>query len=394
MLELFLSFLAGVVAGTITGIVPGIHVNLIAAILISLAFKPYSLSLAIFIVSMSITHTFLDFLPSIFLGAPDEDTALSILPGHKMLLKGNGYGALRLTAIGSLLGLFLAMILLPFFIFFSSHLYGFIRKFMGYILIFISTVLILKERKKFFALFIFLISGILGLITLNFPLIKQPLLPLLNGLFGTSLLTISFIQKVKIPKQKLKKERISKKETIKALSSSVFSSTLVSFLPGIGASQAAVISSSFWKRINEKMFLVMLGSINTIVMALSFSVLYTVGKSRTGSAAAIQRVLPTITSKEFITLVLFMILSGILSFFLCDFFGRFFARKITRINYRWLCFSILMLIFIITATISGPLALLVLVCGTSIGILTHCLGIRKMHMMGCLLVPTIINTLS
>ena len=32
--------------------------------------------------------TFIDFIPSIFLGCPDTDTELSILPGHELLKKG------------------------------------------------------------------------------------------------------------------------------------------------------------------------------------------------------------------------------------------------------------------------------------------------------------------
>ena len=50
---------------------------------------------------MAITHTFIDFIPSIFLGAPDEDSVLSILPGHKLLLKGYAYTGIILTLYGS-----------------------------------------------------------------------------------------------------------------------------------------------------------------------------------------------------------------------------------------------------------------------------------------------------
>ena len=111
ILTLITALLLGVSAGTFTGLSPGIHINLVAAILLSLI--PSSLflqsipvlALAIFIASMSITHTFIDFIPSIFLGAPDEDTFLSILPGHQLLQEGKGYEAAILTLYGSLTAL-------------------------------------------------------------------------------------------------------------------------------------------------------------------------------------------------------------------------------------------------------------------------------------------------
>jgi len=44
--------------------------------------------LVVFIIAMSVTHTFLDALPAIFLGAPDADQVLNVLPGHRLLLQG------------------------------------------------------------------------------------------------------------------------------------------------------------------------------------------------------------------------------------------------------------------------------------------------------------------
>ena len=84
LLELIVALIIGIIAGTVTGLIPGIHINLVA--IITLGFLNYILKIfspieiAVFIVAMSITHTFLDFIPSIFLGAPNEENFLSILP--------------------------------------------------------------------------------------------------------------------------------------------------------------------------------------------------------------------------------------------------------------------------------------------------------------------------
>src|SRR3989344_2060204 len=117
LLEILLFLLLGILAGTFTGLIPGIHINLIGTAIVSGAFSFLlginSIYLVVFIVSMSIAHVFLDFIPSIFLGAPEEGTELSVLPGHEMLKKGQGLQAVQLAAKGCLYGivLFILMIL-------------------------------------------------------------------------------------------------------------------------------------------------------------------------------------------------------------------------------------------------------------------------------------------
>ncbi|MEE9564714.1 MAG: tripartite tricarboxylate transporter permease, partial [Candidatus Hydrothermarchaeaceae archaeon] len=94
MLELLLLILAGVILGTFTGMVPGIHVNTVVIVLLSLLpvllehFSPTGV--VSLIVAMSVVHTFVDYIPSILIGAPQEDSVLSTLPGHRMLMEGRG----------------------------------------------------------------------------------------------------------------------------------------------------------------------------------------------------------------------------------------------------------------------------------------------------------------
>ena len=101
MWEFVLALLLGIVVGTFTGLAPGIHINLVSAILLgSLSTIPFLNSFAkiyfvVFIVAMAITHSLLDFIPSIFLGAPDEDTALSVLPGHELEIRDPADGLMR-----------------------------------------------------------------------------------------------------------------------------------------------------------------------------------------------------------------------------------------------------------------------------------------------------------
>ena len=89
--------------------------------------------------------------------------------------------------------------------------------------------------KKFWAFSIFLMAGILGIIVLTMPNLKQPLFPLLSGLFGISMLIVSLSNKVEIPKQRITETiKIPKFENIRALIAGTFSGSFVSFFPGKG----------------------------------------------------------------------------------------------------------------------------------------------------------------
>jgi putative membrane protein len=239
-LELLVAILIGSCFGIITGITPGVHINLVAALL--LIISPillqyvHPLILATIIIAMSIVHTFLDFIPSCFLGAPDESTAMSVLPAHKLLLQGRGFEAVKLATTGSFLGLIFVLILLPILIPGVPFIFNSLQNYIGYILLAVVFYMVLREnglKKKCWAFFIVLISGILGILTFSLN-IKDPLFPMLSGMFGISMLITSLSQKVKIPEQKITNDlEVSKKELSKSIFAGTISGTLVSIFPGI-----------------------------------------------------------------------------------------------------------------------------------------------------------------
>src|SRR3989338_11714332 len=119
ILEIFLALFLGVLCGIFSGLIPGIHVNLVSVLLVSFSavLLTYTspIVLAVFIISLAITHTFFDTIPTIYLGAPDEAQALNVLPGHRLLLKGLGHNAVIYTIIGSLGSLLLSLLFFPLF---------------------------------------------------------------------------------------------------------------------------------------------------------------------------------------------------------------------------------------------------------------------------------------
>jgi putative membrane protein len=343
---------------------------------------------------MSITHTFLDFLPAIFLGCPDEDTSLSILPGHRFLQQGKGFEAIILTIIGGSLAILIILIIAPLFIFLLPKFYLFIKEFMFLILSLVSLFMIASESEnKLIAFSLFLLSGLLGIATFNLALLKQPLLPLLTGLFGIPTLLMSIKQKTNLPKQKKTWPKLNRIPLIKTFIATLIASPLCSFLPGIGANQAAIIGSEISGKQEEKYFLILIGSVNTIVMGLSFLTLYTINKARTGSAVAISQLLPNFSSKEVVIILVTIFASGILASSIAIFLAKIFSEKITSFNYSKISLIVLIFVILLNILISGFTGLIVLIVATATGLLAILLNIKRTHLMGCLLLPAIIFSL-
>lgn len=391
ILILILAFSIGITLGILTGLTPGIHINLVTGIIVlsPLISIIEPTAFIIFIVSMAITHTLVDFIPSIFLGAPDEDTALSVLPGHEFLLKGYGHHAIRLTLIGSVISIVLLIMILPIFIFIIPKIYPFIQRMMGLFLIWIVIIMILGEKEgKMRCLILFLLAGFLGISTLNLNL-NQPLLPMLTGLFGASTLLTSIKTNTKIPKQDTGKIKITREEIIKPTIISSIISPLASIFPGIGSSEASVIGSKVAGNLNREQFLVLLGSINTFVLALSFIALFTIQKVRTGAAATINQI-TSIGTKEVLVIILVIIATTLIAYPLTLKISKLFAGNISKINYTKLSTSILLLISVLVLIISGFLGFFVFIVSTILGLTAIELNVRRSFLMGCLLIPTIL----
>ena len=393
-----MALLLGVLAGIFTGLTPGIHVNLVSLLVVSSSaylLGIFSLpSLGIFIISMAIAHTFLDILPAVFLGAPNEATALGVLPGHKLLLQGMGYEAVKLTVIGSLSSLILAILLFPLLIIVFPLIYEDIRPFIGFILIAVVIYMILIEKgldKKFWAFVVFLISGILGILALTMPNLKQPLFPLLSGLFGLSMLIVSLSQKVEIPKQRITENIILPKfQSIKSVLAGTFSGTIVSFFPGMGPAQAAVIGSNIFGSLGTYAFLILIGSIGTVDMVISMVTFYTLDRARNGAIFAIQELLDKIDLSTLILFIATALIAAGLATFLVLFLARVFAKLIGKVNYSFLCISVILLVTSLVFYFSSWLGLLILIASTAIGIIPNIVDVKRSHSMGCLMLPVIL----
>ncbi|MFH0978302.1 MAG: tripartite tricarboxylate transporter permease [Candidatus Woesearchaeota archaeon] len=395
LVEILVAIGVGIACGVITGLTPGLHINLVAAMIISYSAlilqHVNSLFVVIFLIALSVTHTFLDMIPSIFLGAPQEATALGVLPGHRFLLRGEGMVALKLSVLGSLGAIIISIMLFPLLLIVIKG-YVFIQPYIGFVLIGVAAIMILTEKRRTWALFVFCVAGLLGLIALNMPNLENPLLPMLSGMFGISTLIISLNKTQSIAPQKIQQEvRIDKATTIKALVSGQLSGFVTAVFPGLSSSIAAIMSMQAIRKLKEEGFMMLIGCIGTANFVISMATLIAVGKARNGSIVAIQKLMPTINATTLLAGIATMLISAGISVVLALEIGKMFSRIIGKVNYRKLLLGIICFVTMLVAFVTGWIGVLVLVISTSIGIIPAITKVSRTQSMGCLLLPVIIS---
>lgn len=439
MLVIFFCVL-GVLTGIATGLLPGLHVNNIALILLSLSgaiigsfsfLFEYGITrefilvlICVFIISTSISHTFHDVIPSTFLGAPDEDMALSVLPAHSLLLEGKGYEAVALSAMGSYGAiLFCFFLLYPIRFVIGSPLFFYetLREIMFFVLIAISILMIGTEKAKIddftkrgkapafvgmlFALFVFILSGIFGIVIFEVPVdspigLSSPVLfPALAGLFGTPTLLTSLMTKPVIPKQKIEKitlDKNTKKSSILSVLTGSLGGILVSIIPGITSATGTIIAMNARGESNKRQTIVTLSAVNTACAFSVVAVMFIILKSRSGATLAAMDLMyvPEWTNLLMPTnlayLLIALLLGGTLSYFLTLNVGKIFAKRFANVPYALVVKLTITFVSILVFLFTGLAGLLILTIATCIGLLPVEWGIRRSHCMGILLIPIIL----
>ncbi len=394
-IEIALFTLLGIVFGIASGLVPGLHVNTIAALL--LASLPLfsgisAISLCACIIAMAVVNSFLSFIPSLLLGAPDSETVLSILPGHRMLLNGEAIEAIKLTALGGIIALVFVIATFSISIAAIPFLSEFLKKYMLYILLFVSCVGISFERNLFFGAVIFLLAGFFGVITLN-GFGNEIVFPALSGLFGISSMLLSLSDGIKIPEQIKTKITLGKFSIIKNSLIGSVAGAVVGFLPGIGAAQAVFLVQQLNAKQSEKEFLVSNAAVNVGNTMFPLFVFYAIGKTRSGIAVAIKDIAGAFGFNEMVLLMLVALASGFLALVLHLKVGIFLTKKIGGLEKETYQQIVLGVIFFITTAVyllTGFSGLVVLLAGTLLGLLPPLLGIRRAECMGYFVLPAIL----
>ena len=410
MIELVIACFIGIVIGTTTGMIPGIHVNTAGAILFAssnlLLTQISPEFLCVLMVSMSIAHALIEFVPSMLLGVPQEATATSILPGHRMVLQGRSKEVIRIVSVGGFGAILVTIIMLPIFAIALPILHDITKPYTWAILLVASVYLTYSLTGNFrdflWSMLLFIISGILGWIIFQTPISSGvTLMCTFSGLFGISTILFSLNDSSILPHQNPFYELDIDYNRFKSIFAGGITGAILGFLPGFGPAQGTVIAQAV-SGTNDNddddtvNFLLATSGLNISDCLFSLIAIYIIGNPRSGIAVYMSYLISEMSINHLVIFIFASLLAVSVSLVLSLKLGDSLSRLMGRVNYRKLSIGVILLqivilyIFILYYQAPVGYMTLALVTSTALGMLPHYIGIGKSHLMGVLIIPAIV----
>ena len=410
MIELVIACFIGIAIGTTTGMIPGIHVNTAGAILFaSSTFLLTIVSpefLCVLMVSMSIAHALIEFVPSMLLGVPQEGTATSILPGHRMVLKGRSKEVIRIVSVGGFGAIIVTIAMLPIFAIALPFLHEISKPFTWIILLVASIYLTYRltsnHRDFLWSLLLFVLSGILGWVIFQTPISSGiSLMCTFSGLFGISTILFSLNDSSTIPHQNPFYELNIDYEKFKSIFAGGITGAILGFLPGFGPAQGTVIAQAV-SGTNDNNdddtvnFLLATSGLNISDCLFSLIAIYIIGNPRSGIAVYMSYLIFEMGLNHLAIFIFASLISVSVSLVLSLKLGDSFSRLMGGVDYKKLSIGVIVLqvvilyIFIIYYKAPVFYMSLALITSTAMGMLPHYIGVGKSHLMGVLIIPAIV----
>lgn len=404
---------AGSVAGVLTGLVPGLHVNTLAAV--ALATSAPGTTAVVVLVAVGVAHTFVSILPATYLGAPGEETALSVLPAHRLLHVGRASEAVHLSVHASLLGLLGAVVvLLPLRWLLGEplRLLAVLDHAAPWLLGLALAVLAAMEAPRgphhaVRALGVMALAAWLGLLAFDWPVRAlvavpaSPLLPLLAGLFGVPGLVVALHERSTLPLQDpappwSRPVATRGRDVLPGLG--VSAATAV--LPGLTSAVATSLARIGRRTDDPRPVLATLSTVNTTHAVLALSMLWLVGRTRSGLAQAVDALHPTTPWTAGAVPPLFgAVLQTVLLAGVVGAVGTLWLERPLRSGLERLPAAApsgmgLTLVVVLAAVLSGPHGLALLGLAAVVGTVPLVLGVRRVHLTAALIVPILVRVAS
>ena len=396
MIEILLGTLIGVLLGTLSGIIPGVHANTLAGVLLSLQvallsfFGPLVLAGALF--AALITHTFVDSIPSTFLGIPDADTSLAVLPAHALCLEGNGEEAVRIAALGSACAMVIAVPLSVICFFLLPALQPYFDWWIGILLIATMGYMIVTSECPGWAFALCCVSGILGIFSLRYAFLSWHtlagssaiLMPLLTGLFGISVLLTA--SQGTMPEQHFRGIRMEDRTIMKYSALGTVAGVAVGWLPGLSTASAnSVLASLIGYEKNRRTYILATSAANTSNAFIGLAALFALSRMRNGVMVAISE-LPLPTMSE---LTVIGVLAACAAYGITVVLSRS-ASRFNGIDVRLLNPAVIAFVIILCIILTGPFGVVVLILATALGLVPHLVNVPRVFCMGAIIVPVIL----
>ncbi|MFT4945919.1 MAG: putative membrane protein [Natronomonas sp.] len=389
-----LAFLgAGAALGTLSGLTPGLHANNFALLLAGFApaIPAPPLYVGVAMLAAGVVHTFLDIVPALALGVPDPAMAPTALPGHRLVLRGRGREALRLSAVGSLLAVGFAIPLAVPVTLGMGRIYPHVIENLTLVLGGICVLLVLTERTtraRLGATLAVSASGALGVLTLDIPAegvlpAGNMLAPLFAGLFGAPIL-IEAISGAGVPEQDDPQLTTSRRFLLAVGLVGTLSGAIVGYLPGISSAIAAAGALVLLPYYGPRAFVVAASGVSTANTVFALFALLSLGHPRTGVLVALDR---TGVPLDLPVLLSTVAIAASLGFVFVLALGDRYLAVVGSLNNVALSLSVLGLLCALVFAFTGPVGVGVFAASTLVGLLPARFGARRMTCMGVLLVP-------
>lgn len=410
MIELVIACFIGILIGTTTGIIPGIHVNTAGAILFAssgaLLTQVSPEFLCVLMVSMSIAHALIEFVPSMLLGVPQEGTATSILPGHRMVLEGRAKEVIRIVSVGGFGAIIVTIIMLPLFSIALPILHDTIKPYTWMILLVASVYLTYSLTANFrdflWSMLLFILSGILGWVLFQTPITSGvTLMCTFSGLFGISTILFSLNDSSTLPHQNPFYELNIDYNKFKSIFAGGITGAILGFLPGFGPAQGTVIAQAV-SGTNDNNdddtvnFLLATSGLNISDCLFSLMAIYIIGNPRSGIAVYMSYLISEMNMNHLIIFIFASLLAVSVSLAVSLKLGDSFSRLMGMVDYKKLSIGVILLqiliLYIFIVYYKAPIAYMTiaLITSTALGMLPHYIGVGKSHLMGVLIIPAIV----
>ncbi len=229
------------------------------------------------------------------------------------------------------------------------------------------------------------------------------LFPLFTGLFGLPTLILSMGNRGRLPPQDLgPAEPLPDWRGTRGVLTGAVAGASVSWIPGLGGTNATVVAQLLAggepKEEDpdaDREFLYATGAANAATAVFTLATLFVILRARSGVAAAIDAVASGVPAWEPLPhvptllagVLLAVVASAALAYAATVRIARPFAVLAGRIRYGRLARGIALALALAVFLATGPLGLLVLGTATGLGLVPPLVGVRRVHLMGCLLVP-------
>lgn len=392
------------------------------------------ISISSFLSSALIAHIVAESVPSTYVGIPSGDV-VSVLPAHRLARSGLGRSAVRASADGALAGVLASTVLLVPVCFLMGepvNVYDVLRKAMGAIVIFFSCVLLISEGSRVVSgrkrsrlirisrgTLVFLASGLLGHVVLktgffacavpDFPWMpvgfvprESLLLPMFAGLFGISSLILSLgsvqVSDLQTTSHCVHRHKPCAKDVLLCL----VGGTVVGWMPGMTSGSAATLCAPTMRETlhhtdipSSLRFIWLYSSISASGAVFALGALFTIMRARSGSMDAVDMFLdrslddymwPT-TLPLMSSLAMSMVLSVLASHALLKFLDSRLRGLRNVLGSTAVALAALAFIVSLSLALTGTRGAMVLSASVLLGLLPPLVGVRRIQLMGCLLVP-------